>query len=107
MEKQLFIFNAKLGSLEKDAESFICEPFLSACLKHGDILIKEEDFMILNEVAVSRAPVRFGPTQKEELVDWLANRIREFKKEENITEESRESACQIIAHILAAEQIRS
>jgi len=101
MEKQTFIFNAKLGSLEKDRESFICEPFLSACLKHGDVLVKEEDFIILNEVAVSPARVKLGTAKREELVAWLANQVREFKKEESITEESRQSACEILEHILA------
>jgi hypothetical protein len=98
MEKQVFIFNAKLGVVEKDAESFICEPFFSAALRHGDLLVKEEDFIILNEVAVSRG---YPPGKKEELVSWLADRIREFKKEETITEESVRAACQIIEHILA------
>ncbi len=107
MEKQAFIFNSKLGSLEKDTESFMCEPFLSACLKQGDVLIKEEDFIVVNEVAVSGVPVRFGATKKEQLVCWLADQIREFKKEESITAESRESACQILTHILATQQTRS
>jgi DNA phosphorothioation-dependent restriction protein DptG len=100
MEKQLFIFNARRGAVEKDTESIMCEPFFSSRLKHGQVLVLEQDFIILNEIAISVRPVKSEIRKKGELIDWLADQIGEFKKEETPSEESKQSACEIIEHIL-------
>ena len=100
MEKQLFIFNAHRGAVEKETESFMCEPFFSCRLKHGDVLVLEQDFIILNEIAVSMKPLKSEIRKKEELIAWLADQIREFKKEDILSEGSRKSACEIIEYIL-------
>ena len=99
MEKEQFVFNARRGSLEKDQESFYCEPFFSAALRDGETLTKDEDFVILDDVAVSRIQVKLPGSSWNELVDWVANQIREFKKEETVTEESKRSACEILEYI--------